>query len=132
MALQRLKEAAEVAKIELSTSSTTHISLPYFTSVKGEPKHLEMDLNRTRARRQPPGSGAGSTAFHEESEVHSHGLALGTGTVGTGIISAGNGDELPNTSDSASAYPEDPPDDEPKSCGPSPNASKKRNRRRRK
>ena len=51
-ALARLKEAAEVAKIELSTSSTTHISLPYFTSDKGEPKHLEMDLNRTELERQ--------------------------------------------------------------------------------
>ncbi len=51
-AMARLKEAAEVAKIELSTSSTTHISLPYFTSDKGEPKHLEMDLNRTELERQ--------------------------------------------------------------------------------
>ena len=51
-ALARLKEAAEVAKIELSTSSTTHISLPYFTSDKGEPKHLEIDLNRTELERQ--------------------------------------------------------------------------------
>ena len=52
MALQRLKEAAEMAKIELSTSTTTHISLPYLTAVAGEPKHLEMDLSRTDLERQ--------------------------------------------------------------------------------
>lgn len=51
-ALARLKEAAEVAKIELSTSTTTHISLPYFASQNGEPRHLEMDLNRTELERQ--------------------------------------------------------------------------------
>ncbi len=51
-AVARLKEAAEVAKIELSTSTSTHISLPYFAAVKGEPKHLEMDLTRTELERQ--------------------------------------------------------------------------------
>ncbi len=51
-ALARLREAAETAKIELSTSTTTHISLPYFSAVGGEPKHLEMDLNRTELERQ--------------------------------------------------------------------------------
>jgi molecular chaperone DnaK len=51
-ALARLREAAEVAKIELSTSTSTHISLPYFTSDRGEPKHLEMDLNRSQLERQ--------------------------------------------------------------------------------
>jgi len=48
----RLKEAAEMAKIELSTSTSTHISLPYLTAVNGEPKHLEIDLNRTELERQ--------------------------------------------------------------------------------
>jgi molecular chaperone DnaK len=48
----RLKEAAEMAKIELSTSTSTHISLPYLTAVGGEPKHLEIDLNRTELERQ--------------------------------------------------------------------------------
>lgn len=48
----RLKEAAEMAKIELSTTTSTHISLPYLTAVKGEPKHLEIDLNRTELERQ--------------------------------------------------------------------------------
>lgn len=51
-AVARLKEAAEIAKIELSTSTSTHISLPYFAAVKGEPKHLEMDLTRTELERQ--------------------------------------------------------------------------------
>jgi molecular chaperone DnaK len=51
-ALARLKEAAEIAKIELSTSTTTHISLPYLTAVAGEPKHLEMDLSRTELERR--------------------------------------------------------------------------------
>jgi len=48
-ALQRLKEAAEKAKIELSTSIQTQISLPFITSVEGEgPKHLEMTLTRAK------------------------------------------------------------------------------------
>ncbi|MDH5484488.1 MAG: molecular chaperone DnaK [Gammaproteobacteria bacterium] len=51
-AMARLKEAAEVAKIELSSSTSTHISLPYFAAGSGEPKHLEMDLNRTELERQ--------------------------------------------------------------------------------
>ena len=40
MALQRLKEAAEKAKIELSSSSETEINLPYITAIDGVPKHL--------------------------------------------------------------------------------------------
>ena len=51
-AMARLREAAEVAKIELSTSTTTHVSLPYITAVGGEPKHLELDLTRTELERQ--------------------------------------------------------------------------------
>lgn len=47
----RLIEAAEVAKVELSTSTTTHISLPYLAASGGEPKHLEMDLTRTELER---------------------------------------------------------------------------------
>jgi molecular chaperone DnaK len=50
-AAARLLEAAETAKIELTSSVTTHISLPYLTSVAGEPHHLEMDLNRTELER---------------------------------------------------------------------------------
>lgn len=48
MTLQRLKEAAEKAKIELSNSTSTEINLPYITVVNGEPKHLMMILTRTK------------------------------------------------------------------------------------
>ncbi|MEO0008243.1 MAG: hypothetical protein RJA20_2439 [Bacteroidota bacterium] len=48
MALQRLKEAAEKAKIELSASAETEINLPYITAVDGVPKHLVMKLSRSR------------------------------------------------------------------------------------
>jgi molecular chaperone DnaK len=39
-------EAAEIAKIELTTSASTHIGLPYLVAAGGEPKHLELDLTR--------------------------------------------------------------------------------------
>lgn len=45
MALQRLKEAAEKAKIELSSSTRTEINLPYITAVDGVPKHLVKKLS---------------------------------------------------------------------------------------
>lgn len=48
MALQRLKEAAEKAKIELSSSSETEINLPYITAIDGVPKHLVKKLNRSK------------------------------------------------------------------------------------
>ncbi|NOX46808.1 MAG: molecular chaperone DnaK [Chlorobi bacterium] len=48
MALQRLKEAAEKAKIELSSSSETEINLPYIMPVNGIPKHLVRKLNRSK------------------------------------------------------------------------------------
>ena len=48
MALQRLKEAAEKAKIELSAGQETEINLPYITAVDGVPKHLVKKLNRAR------------------------------------------------------------------------------------
>ena len=50
-AAARLIEAAENAKIELTASVTTHLSLPYLAAVNGEPRHLEMDLNRTELER---------------------------------------------------------------------------------
>ncbi len=50
-AMARLKEAAEMAKIELSASTSAHISLPYIASAGGEPKHLEMDMSRTDLER---------------------------------------------------------------------------------
>ena len=48
MALQRLKEAAEKAKIELSSSSETEINLPYIMPVDGVPKHLVRKLSRAK------------------------------------------------------------------------------------
>lgn len=48
MALQRLKEAAEKAKIELSSSASTEINLPYIMPVDGVPKHLVRTLTRAK------------------------------------------------------------------------------------
>jgi molecular chaperone DnaK len=48
MALQRLKDAAEKAKIELSSSQETEINLPYVTAVDGVPKHLVLKLSRAK------------------------------------------------------------------------------------
>lgn len=48
MAMQRLKEAAEKAKIELSGVTNSHISLPFITADATGPKHLEMDLSRAK------------------------------------------------------------------------------------
>ena len=48
MAMQRLKEAAEKAKIELSTTISTDINLPYLTLVNGVPKHLMLTLTRAK------------------------------------------------------------------------------------
>src|SRR5690606_21341860 len=48
MALQRLKDAAEKAKIELSSSTTTEINLPYIMPVDGVPKHLVKTLTRAQ------------------------------------------------------------------------------------
>jgi len=48
MAMQRLKEAAEKAKIELSSSTTTEINLPYIMPVAGVPKHLVKTLTRAK------------------------------------------------------------------------------------
>jgi molecular chaperone DnaK len=46
MALQRLKEAAEKAKIELSSAKTTTVNLPFITATDEGPQHLNMDINR--------------------------------------------------------------------------------------
>ncbi|MGI2299538.1 molecular chaperone DnaK [Candidatus Cardinium hertigii] len=47
-ALQRLREAAEKAKIELSSATTTEINLPYITAIDGVPKHLVKQLSRAQ------------------------------------------------------------------------------------
>jgi molecular chaperone DnaK len=46
--LQRLYEAAEKAKIELSSAQETQINLPFITAVEGQPKHLDMKLTRSK------------------------------------------------------------------------------------
>ncbi|MEM6967557.1 MAG: molecular chaperone DnaK [Bacteroidota bacterium] len=48
MALQRLKDAAEKAKIELSASTETEVNLPYITAVDGVPKHLVVKISRSK------------------------------------------------------------------------------------
>jgi len=48
MALQRLKDAAEKAKIELSSSTETEVNLPYVTAVDGVPKHLVLKISRAK------------------------------------------------------------------------------------
>ncbi len=48
MAMQRIKEAAEKAKKELSSSTTTNINLPFITATAEGPKHLDMDLTRAK------------------------------------------------------------------------------------
>lgn len=48
MALQRLKEAAEKAKMELSSTMTTNINLPFITATNTGPKHLNLDLTRAK------------------------------------------------------------------------------------
>ena len=48
MALQRLKEASEKAKIELSSSSTTDVNLPFITATQDGPKHLNVNLSRSQ------------------------------------------------------------------------------------
>ena len=47
MALQRLRESAERAKIELSTLMQTEINLPFLTADSSGPKHLAIDLSRS-------------------------------------------------------------------------------------
>jgi molecular chaperone DnaK len=48
MALQRLKEASEKAKVELSSSMETEINLPYITAIDGVPKHLVKKISRAK------------------------------------------------------------------------------------
>jgi molecular chaperone DnaK len=48
MALQRLKEAAEKAKVELSSSNSTDVNLPFITATQDGPKHLNLNLSRSK------------------------------------------------------------------------------------
>ena len=54
LALQRLKEAAEKAKIELSSTTQTEINLPFITADASGPKHLTMKLTRASRRSRTP------------------------------------------------------------------------------
>jgi molecular chaperone DnaK len=51
MAMQRLKEAAEKAKIELSGVATTNINLPFISADASGPKHLDINLSRPGSRK---------------------------------------------------------------------------------
>jgi hypothetical protein len=68
LALQRLKEAAEKAKIELSSSGATDINLPYITADASGPKHLNIKL--TRAKLESPGRRADRA--HHRALPHGH------------------------------------------------------------
>lgn len=46
--MQRVKDAAEKAKKELSTTMTTNINLPFITAVDGAPVHMNMDIKRAK------------------------------------------------------------------------------------
>src|SRR5699024_5663113 len=48
MAMQRLKDAAEKAKIELSSSQKTNVNLPFITATDAGPKHLNVDVTRSK------------------------------------------------------------------------------------
>ncbi len=54
VAMQRLKEAAEKAKIELSGVTSTNINLPYITADATGPKHLDLTLTRPSSTSSPP------------------------------------------------------------------------------
>ena len=78
MALQRLKEAAEKAKIELSSAASTTINLPFITATQEGPKHLNLDISRSKFeqlvedlvdRTIPPMAKALKDAGLEKSEV---------------------------------------------------------------
>jgi len=78
MALQRLKEAAEKAKIELSSSTQTTVNLPFITATNEGPKHLTLDLTRSKfeqlvndlvERTMPPMEKALKDAGFDKNEV---------------------------------------------------------------
>src|SRR5699024_12580619 len=48
MAMQRMKDAAEKAKIELSSSQKTNVNLPFITATDSGPKHLNIDISRSQ------------------------------------------------------------------------------------
>ncbi|MEJ6951129.1 molecular chaperone DnaK [Natronospora cellulosivora (SeqCode)] len=79
MAMQRLKDAAEKAKKELSTVMTTNINLPFITQTEDGPKHLDVDLSRAKfdeitsdlvERTMGPSKRALEDAGYSPSEIH--------------------------------------------------------------
>ena len=68
LALQRLKEAAEKAKIELSSSAQTDINLPYITADASGPKHLNIKLTRAKLE----GAGGRADRAHHRALPHRH------------------------------------------------------------
>src|SRR5690625_7645936 len=52
MAMQRLKDAAEKAKIELSSSQKTNVNLPFITATDSGPKHLRLEMTRAQSEQQ--------------------------------------------------------------------------------
>ena len=66
LALQRLREAAEKAKIELSSTIQTEINLPYITADQSGPKHMNLKLTRSKVR------GPATTAVHTRARAHTH------------------------------------------------------------
>ena len=66
LALQRLREAAEKAKIELSSTIQTEINLPYITADQSGPKHMNLKLTRSKVRWPAP------SAVHTRARAHTH------------------------------------------------------------
>ena len=64
MAVQRLKEAAEKAKIELSAVQDTTVNLPFITATENGPKHLDIKLSRGEVQRTDLALGRSSAASH--------------------------------------------------------------------
>ena len=71
MALQRLYEAAEKAKIELSSTMTTQINLPFITATQDGPKHLDLQLTRAKLEEITASCLRWASAFRRERAGHS-------------------------------------------------------------
>jgi molecular chaperone DnaK len=69
LAVQRLREAAEKAKCELSSTSTTDINLPFITADASGPKHLHMTITRCDGRQ-----GEGPLGVQQDADTASRGL----------------------------------------------------------
>ena len=74
MALQRLKEAAEKAKKELSSATTTNINLPFITANETGPKHFEMDLTKAKFTQRSTVTWVEATAVPVQNALKDAGL----------------------------------------------------------